>query len=527
MLFKVISNYSYIDTTKNNVAFLVKDNWNDWWTYSTLYDLYYIDNNFKENFIGQVKIGQFNMAEHQSSPNIPNYFECLDNIFFSLGQSTTYYENLNKIEDDLVKTNILNSLNDIVNDEDLLSLALSEEVTRKSLLRDIPLKTVQVQFKRILDGGVRLTPYNFTYTSFEEKSYVDPINLSFNVVPNSSPPTNIHVLIGRNGVGKTRLIKNIINCIINENSSVYGYIHDESTFDSTSFTNVIFVSFSAFDKNIPVRKDDSEIPFAYIGLTQYPPIDSNTHFSKTPDDLGLEFANSLESCLFGPRDKFKLWQDLINILESDPIFKSYDIGDFLIYADDIIKESISNSGLFSIDKSKETFKEKALRFFEKLSSGHKIIMLTITRLVECVEEKTLVILDEPESHLHPPLLSAFVRALSKLMISKNAVSIIATHSPVILQEIPKSCVWKLRRSSHHSVAERLNFESFGENVSLLTSEVFGLEVTHSGYHTMLSDIVNKSSNRDYSEIISIFKNELGMEAKAILRGLIADKSEVD
>jgi predicted ATP-dependent endonuclease of OLD family len=72
-----------------------------------------------------------------------------------------------------------------------------------------------------------------------------------------------------------------------------------------------------------------------------------------------------------------------------------------------------------------------------MSSGHAIVLLTITRLVATVEEKTLVLLDEPESHLHPPLLSAFIRALSDLLYDRNGVAIIATHSPVVLQESSK------------------------------------------------------------------------------------------
>jgi predicted ATP-dependent endonuclease of OLD family len=51
------------------------------------------------------------------------------------------------------------------------------------------------------------------------------------------------------------------------------------------------------------------------------------------------------------------------------------------------------------------------------------VLLTITRLVETVEERTLVLLDEPEAHLHPPLLSAFVRSLSDLLINRNGVAI--------------------------------------------------------------------------------------------------------
>ena len=70
----------------------------------------------------------------------------------------------------------------------------------------------------------------------------------------------------------------------------------------------------------------------------------------------------------------------------------------------------------------------------------------LSGLINISALRTLVLLDEPEAHLHPPLLSAFTRALSDLLIYRNGVAIIATHSPVVLQEVPKSCVWKLRRS---------------------------------------------------------------------------------
>jgi len=127
------------------------------------------------------------------------------------------------------------------------------------------------------------------------------------------------------------------------------------------------------------------------------------------------------------------------------------------------------------------FNQNKIKFYSK------IVLLTITRLVEEVEERTLVLLDEPEAHLHPPLLSAFIRSLSNLLIDRNGVAIIATHPPVVLQEVPKSCVWNIRRSESEIKVERLEIESFGENVGILTREVFGLEVTQSGFHKLLKD----------------------------------------
>ena len=153
-------------------------------------------------------------------------------------------------------------------------------------------------------------------------------------------------------------------------------------------------------------------------------------------------------------------------------------------------------------------------------------MLSITRLVETVEEKTLVLIDEPESHLHPPLLSAFIRALSELLFDRNGVAIIATHSPVVLQEVPRSCVWKITRSGLALSTSRPEIETFGENVGILTREVFGLEVAKSGFHSLLEESVAKGTSFD--RIMDEYKDQLGFEAQAVLRAILAhrDKNKI-
>ena len=151
--------------------------------------------------------------------------------------------------------------------------------------------------------------------------------------------------------------------------------------------------------------------------------------------------------------------------------------------------SLVNLEVFDDLDTKEAdaqFKKRASGLFGKLSSGHKIVLLTVTRLVETVEERTLILLDEPEAHLHPPLLSAFVRALSNLLIDRNGVAIIATHSPVVLQEVPRNCVWKVRRTGRHVNAERPEIETFGENVGVLTRYPFILRRNCTAEAIMLS-----------------------------------------
>ena len=184
--------------------------------------------------------------------------------------------------------------------------------------------------------------------------------------------------------------------------------------------------------------------------------------------------------------------------------------------------SITLSKIITISDNEE-LEKTAKSLFKKMSSGHSIVVLTITKLVEKVEEKTLVLIDEPEGHLHPPLLSAFIRALSDLLSHRNGVAIIATHSPVVVQEVPKICVWNLRRTGTQAIAERPEIETFGENVGVLTREIFGLEVTESGYHKLLKEAFDKELS--FESTIKLFGNNIGSEARGILRGLITERDK--
>ena len=105
-----------------------------------------------------------------------------------------------------------------------------------------------------------------------------------------------------------------------------------------------------------------------------------------------------------------------------------------------------------------------------------------------------------------------------MLINYNGVALIATHSPVILQEVPKSCVWRINRNGSEVTPSRLEIESFGATIGALTREVFGLEVRQSGFHKILADEVNKGLS--YTAIKDRFSNELGDEALSLLRTLI-------
>lgn len=504
----------------SGLAVLETNNWDDY-TYKTSFTLHYLDDDGASHNIGAVKIAHFDMDATAKRTVLPDEFLRLDAEYFSLGQDVSYYERLSELGEE-VRDSVLLALRDVAADPGLFARALIEPVMGKSLLRDVPRSTVENQFRRVVTGGARLSPFSFRYF-FAGAG----VSVAFAVAPGSQPPSNVHVIIGRNGVGKSNLLNNIAKLLIEakaderaagrlafdpeiEGASLTGSSLPTSGLGSPSsqFANLISVAFSAFDEFAPIRspQDKSKgLQYTYIGLKRVArPNDEDSNVPKSGQALATEFGASVKACLQGSR--LERWRRALEVLESDPIFADVEVANL---ADDAADDAL--------------LRENARELFRNLSSGHKIVLLTITRLVESIQEKSLVLLDEPESHLHPPLLSAFIRALSDLLTHRNGVAIVATHSPVVLQEVPRTCVWKLRRSGSVVAADRPTIETFGENVGILTQDVFGLEVTSSGFHRLIADAVREGAT--YDSVLATFRGELGGEARALVQALTSVSRE--
>ena len=313
------------------------------------------------------------------------------------------------------------------------------------------------------------------------------VELSFQVTPESQPPTNLQVLVGRNGAGKSTLLDQIQSSFLKKESL------------GLRVTNLVVVSFSAFDSfGTPPTDDSSSRPLEFIGLKKKVEDPWGPNELKSDQDLAQELKKSLGECMAQPRRSRLI--HAVKILENDPIFADSEISKTLLQ-----KKSASDIA-----------NEIASKYY-RLSSGHRLVLLTMTRLVEAVKEKSLVLIDEPEAHLHPPLLSAYMRALSDLLINRNGLAIIATHSPVVLQEVPRNCVWKVTRSGRQSGVARPDIETFGENVGTLTHEVFGLEVNGTGFYRILRDIAEDHHNFD--DALEALNGQLGKEGRALLRAM--------
>lgn len=502
-----------------NIVYLIHDDWNDYHLWNTTFKVVYFDESECKHALGRVKIGHLNMSDKYPSLS-DNLFYELGKEYFSLGFDENYYDNLRALKDN-VRKNILEKLHDIaffyniIKDDQFFNKLMEERVFKESLLRFYSQDMVAYRLSRLAHGKAALTNYSFEYQFPQEicqNNFSGKRSLTFEVNPKSAVPSNVHVIIGKNGAGKSSLLDAICTSVLKRESSFNEFSGGVRFIESAkkganineisnNFSGVVFISFSAFDRLGLLQKCSRtvDVRFEFVGLKELL-VDADNNkgselIAKTRADLAREFRVAVFECRDGVRAR--RWKKIMEILHREQYFKSEEFNRIA-------------------DCTCEIEEAEVEELFLKLSSGHAIVLLTLARLVEIVDEKYLVLIDEPELHLHPPLLSIFMLALTSLLSERNAVSIIATHSPLVLQEIPGNCCWILRRGIENNSVSRPTIETYGERFGAIAEEVFGVDIEDAGYTEVVKNAVKKFKG-NYSEVLNYFSGALGSDARSIAR----------
>lgn len=249
MKFVVLPRGTSIPNKGRNTAYLSIDHWNDY-SFVTMFYLSLHDDNGVHHTIGNVKIGfKGQTTENPTYAQLGNEFSQLQDGYFSVGQDVDYYQKIATLPDD-DRNQLLEAIKDIVFDSKLIELAQDEEVFRTSILRDVSLSVIKGQFSRAFAGQPPLTNFEFKFFRPATDRMSD-IDLKFKVGIESKPSTNIHAIIGRNGVGKTTILNGMIEAIASKGQSAARFYDiegwKEEDIAKDYFSSLVSVSFSAFD----------------------------------------------------------------------------------------------------------------------------------------------------------------------------------------------------------------------------------------------------------------------------------------
>ncbi|MFI6163150.1 AAA family ATPase [Micromonospora haikouensis] len=495
---------------------LRRDNWDDWGFKTTFnVEVYLKDGRVVD--LGPVKV----LAKGQKSgyTPAPPLFEQLDHNYCSLGQSLSYYETLHALGSAITRR-VLRGLRDVVFQPSIRQEFIEEEGFEVSLERF-------GSSARAIEDAAPLFRNSFQLPSPKESpplrlSFLSSVggsnftaNFAFNEV--KEIPSRINAIIGYNGTGKTRLLANlawVAQADVQEREQhkfAMGYGRF-ITPQKLRFGSVLAISYSAFDTfEVPGRnalereriaRSGDLWGYVYCGLRKFsneqerqtdrPLSGSDAHTLKSISEISSDFLDALRRTEDEPRRS--LLDAALESIEEEPSFGRLGVSPRLLH--------------------EETFRSQ---IFPALSTGHKIVLNIVVHLAAHLERRSLVLIDEPESHLHPPLLAALIKSINLLLERRDSYAVIATHSPVVLQEVPRRYVRVLRRNGQHTYVHEPEIETFGENVGTLTRHVFDLDSSSTDYHEILGRL---SKSHTIQEIDAMFGGEgMSAQARAYVRGV--------
>ncbi|WPZ34520.1 AAA family ATPase [Thalassobaculum sp. OXR-137] len=533
-----------------------KDNWNDY-SFRTLYGLYYNPEGDDSElvYIGGVKI--LRRGQTAADPlQVNDPFDYLGPEFCSVGTSLDYYERLSNIRPS-DRHEIVTALNDVIANSQLSVEFMAEPGWEKSLFRD------NSEWERFLDDATAVfnntsgqLPDISTEFSFRPSKASDELNLNFDapepkmysapyrrVGPSRKEvllPRRIVALIGRNGSGKSTLLARLAHvAFASKDARMSPSIRamGKLTPPDLNFFRVITVSYSAFDNfTVPgldardKRQQSLEIErgqgrFVYCGLRDiaeearenlaYDAYESH-RIREAPrqNELGHQRKTYLKS-IDKLADEFDALVKRIKSTGRRSLFQA---------ALEPIFVDPSFSQLSELEPV-ELLDDNPRQTFMDCSTGHKIALHVVASLVANATRKSLVLFDEPETHLHPPLAAALMHSLRIILEETNAFCIAATHSPVVVQETLARHVRIVTRSGDEMQFSNPRLETFGENLGVLTYDIFGLTVADTDFHEVLNLLVK--GTEEIEEIDTLFDPGLSTQARAYILSKLAMKKRAN
>ena len=476
-----------VDNEKPSKYFLlIADNWNDY-SHETSFGLVLFNNNEKVD-LGFVKIAS--NKNNYTIQALPSEFLSLDEEFVSLGQDEDYYKNLNKIFEKAISS-VLYSLRDAAFFTEISEEFENTNVFKQSLTRDDEAERIHRTAKPMIYGSDLNNLYSFTYKFYPK--YADScIDVPFNFSTESLLPKRMIALIGKNGAGKTQLLTTLPLEIAKEKSELLSP-------HKPIYSKIIAVSYSTFD-NFELPKKTSNFNYIYCGLR-----DEKGDLRSKKGQL-QKFHNTWKK--ISTLGRLEKWKKVIsNFLEAELI-------DLFIKLDPVGSDKLYFDA-HGFSKARES-----------LSSGQSIVLFVVSEIVANIRLDSLLLFDEPETHLHPNAISQLMNGIAELINEFESYCVIATHSPIIIQEMFSRDVLIISREENVPSINKIGVESFGENLSVITEEVFGNRSIPKFYETTMKKLVRRY--KTYDKVLEILKEDnlpLSLNVRLYLQVLVENNAK--
>ncbi|MET4082958.1 ABC-type lipoprotein export system ATPase subunit [Pedobacter sp. UYP30] len=465
--------------------------WNDYSVVSGFALDYFSKVNAKQR-IGYLKL--IHKEEMKTYLELPDKFYTLSQDFCSLGTTEDYYFNLQKILGSKNMISILNALQDAAYFTEIHDSYEKNSNFTSSLIRDDEAERLLREIKPKLEGRSLEDLYSFSY-KFKPAYSNEEINIEFELNDKKPISNRIFAIIGKNGTGKTQFMTSLPNNFAEGNKELFSG-------KMPVFSKIIAVSYSVFD-NFSIPKKSAIFNYVYCGLkNQEGEIRNNK-------SLVLSFHHNWKRII--SLERSERWRAvLLNFIDQN-IVDSF-----------IIKREIFSIGGDTYDVNLQGFNS----IKNNLSSGQSIILYIITEVVANIRLDSLILYDEPETHLHPNAIVQLMNTIYELVNEFESYCLIATHSPLIVRELFSKNVYIMERDGNIPSIRRIGLECFGENLSVITDEVFGDREIPKQYKKIITELVDQG--KTYDEIVKLLEFDeypLSLNASIFIKNIIKYRLE--
>lgn len=430
----------------------------------------------------------------------------------TLGQSFTYYESLSNLGDALAR-DILSSLRDVVISPSRRRRFVHHPNFDRRLVADGRARRALEDAPRLFEGPK--SAVETARRSRVSRHWSLPLStaggateLRFNFTPiGMDVPYRMVALIGANGTGKSAMLGAIANVVLERNVQHASFhISKIRSLDrqSVDIARVVSISYGAFDQNsLPndatqadngsERETESKrVRYLYRGLRTWAS-DSSEYRLKSLGEIEAEFWNS-----YGLIDSSARRVAFADALER--------VREASQFPENVLSHLRSgHRGPISL---------------RELSSGQTVALNIIVSLIAHLEPGSLVLIDEPEVHLHPPLVSALIRSIAACLETFDALAVVATHSSVVAQELPARNVVVLRRLGNVLSARPPKTQTYGGNLAVIDDQIFGMANVTADFEEVMSSAGATGRWRALEQ-----RFELGLSEQALMIALSAEQRQ--
>ncbi|WP_161492498.1 AAA family ATPase [Oceanisphaera profunda] len=477
-----------------------------------------VKNEEQKDFSDYIGLGNLlNSANRKSELKLPEH------SFFSLLPSISDYRNLVRNAGVAQASRILSALNDLVFTNEYnksvpwLIEALNSDVFHKSFMRNSEPFFAFYNAADIIKG-----------LKFEELDYISSeLDLSFKLDMFNNKhelklrfgsggllPKRINILIGENGLGKSQALNHFARAALQQKDYVDNLI-DPSSETKRPMINRLLAIGTPGETTTTYPSDSIKNPklnYRRLLLTR----NSRSKASRTIGKSIVQLARLDES--ISQLDRWEIFIEAIKIaLPLDRIrIPLNNDSDFVPLKD--LRYGWSEEKRLKIwseiaDNIEPKIEGKLGLY--PMSSGQ--LSFFKFSLLAClyIENGSFVLLDEPETHLHPSLISDFVTLLDNILQRTGSYALIATHSSYFVREVPRDQVHVFKKDNDSIYIVNPRLKTFGANVGDISYFVFDEDSGNSLSNKFLDKA--RSQKKSYAYIKDNYSAELPTEMLQIIK----------